>query len=53
MDNLEECWRIAGPVLDGTGPPAPYDRGSWGPDAAATLPGPQGWVELPAPTSEW
>jgi glucose-6-phosphate 1-dehydrogenase len=51
MDNLEECWRIVGPVLDGTGP-APYDRGSRGPDAAATPPGPPGWVELPAPTSE-
>jgi glucose-6-phosphate 1-dehydrogenase len=52
MDNLEECWRIVGPILDDTSPPAPYARGSWGPDAAATLPGPQGWVELPAPASQ-
>jgi glucose-6-phosphate 1-dehydrogenase len=49
MDNLEECWRIVGPILDATDPPASYARGSWGPDAAATLPGPQGWVELPTP----
>ena len=31
--------------------PAPYAKGSWGPDAAATLPGPGGWVELPPPAS--
>ena len=48
------------PVL-GIGTPAPriswqipaapddYARGTWGPDAAATLPGPRGWVELPPP----
>jgi glucose-6-phosphate 1-dehydrogenase len=49
MDNLEQAWRIVGPVLDAATEPAPYRPGSWGPDAAATLPGPQGWVELPAP----
>jgi glucose-6-phosphate 1-dehydrogenase len=47
MDNLEEAWRIVGPILDATTPPVSYEPGSWGPDAAATLPGPQGWVELP------
>jgi glucose-6-phosphate 1-dehydrogenase len=51
MDNLEEAWRIVGPILDQPDPPAPYTRGSWGPAAAATLPGPQGWVELPAPVT--
>ena len=49
MDNLEQAWRIVGPVLDPTTPPEPYARGTWGPDRAATMPGPQGWVELPAP----
>lgn len=49
MDNLEQAWRIVGPVLDAPTDPVPYRPGSWGPDAAATLPGPQGWVELPTP----
>ncbi len=49
MDNLEEAWRIVGPILDLPEPPAGYARGSWGPDAAATLPGPGGWVALPDP----
>jgi glucose-6-phosphate 1-dehydrogenase len=49
MDNLEQAWRIVGPILDAATPPASYAPGSWGPDAAATLPGQPGWVELPAP----
>jgi glucose-6-phosphate 1-dehydrogenase len=49
MDNLEEAWRIVGPILNSPEPPLVYPRGSWGPQAAATLPGPQGWVELPKP----
>jgi glucose-6-phosphate 1-dehydrogenase len=49
MDNLEQAWRIAGPILDARTPPDPYALGSWGPAAAATLPGAQGWVELPPP----
>jgi glucose-6-phosphate 1-dehydrogenase len=52
MDNLEEAWRIVAPILDARTPPDPYARGSWGPAAAATLPGPQGWVELPAPPKD-
>ena len=51
MDNLEEAWRIVGPILDAKDTPEPYAPGSWGPDAAATLPGPRGWVELPPPAS--
>ena len=47
MDNLYEAWRIVGPILDVSTPPAPYARGSWGPDDAASLPGPRGWVALP------
>jgi glucose-6-phosphate 1-dehydrogenase len=50
MDNLEQAWRIVGPILDARTPPDPYARGSWGPAAAAALPGLQGWVELPAPS---
>ena len=49
MDNLEQAWRVVGPILDLRTPPDPYARGSWGPAAAETLPGPQGWVELPPP----
>ena len=52
MDNLEQAWRIVGPILDARTPPDPYARGSWGPAAAATLPGPQGWVELPSPAGD-
>ena len=50
MDNLEEAWRIVGPILDARHPRA-VRPGSWGPDAAAALPGPRGWVELPPPAS--
>jgi len=51
FDNLEEAWRIVGPILDAQAAPLPYAKGTWGPDAAATLPGPGGWVELPPPAS--
>jgi glucose-6-phosphate 1-dehydrogenase len=51
MDNLEQAWRIVGPILDADTPPASYRKGTWGPDAAATLPGPQGWVDRPDPTA--
>jgi len=51
MDNLEEAWRIVGPILDAKDTPEPYAKGTWGPDAAATLPGAGGWVELPPPAS--
>jgi glucose-6-phosphate 1-dehydrogenase len=42
MDNLEEAWRIVGPILDSGTAPLPYPPGTWGPDAAATVPG-DGW----------
>ena len=51
FDNLEEAWRIVGPILDASTTPLPYAKGTWGPGAAATLPGPGGWVELPPPAS--
>jgi glucose-6-phosphate 1-dehydrogenase len=52
MDNLEQAWRIVGPILDAHDQPAPYKPGSWGPAAAGTLPGPHGWEELPAAPAE-
>ncbi|MEU7813454.1 glucose-6-phosphate dehydrogenase [Pseudonocardia sp. NPDC049154] len=47
MDTIEQAWRIVEPILDPATPPAPYPRGSWGPEAAERLPGPEGWVPLP------
>ncbi|MFF2654337.1 glucose-6-phosphate dehydrogenase [Streptomyces sp. NPDC058045] len=41
-----ECWRIADPVLNPAEPPVVYDPGTWGPPAAARLPGPAGWHHL-------
>ena len=46
MDDLQPAGRIAGPVVDLDPPPAPYQRDWWGSDAAATLQGPKGWVDL-------
>jgi glucose-6-phosphate 1-dehydrogenase len=48
MDTIEQAWRIVEPILDLGTPPTPYARGSWGPEAAERLPGPEGWVPLPA-----
>jgi glucose-6-phosphate 1-dehydrogenase len=31
QDNVEECWRIAQPLLDSSGPVHAYEPGSWGP----------------------
>jgi glucose-6-phosphate 1-dehydrogenase len=49
MDNLEQAWRIVGPTLDQATAPHPYPKGSWGPPAADTIPGEQGWQPLPDP----
>ena len=43
MDNLEQAWRIVGPLLDLQSQPLPYAQGSWGPVAATTLPDGRGW----------
>ncbi|WP_147201296.1 hypothetical protein [Pseudonocardia asaccharolytica] len=43
MDTLTEAWRIVGPVLDPGTPPLPYPPGTWGPEAAAVVPGERGW----------
>jgi glucose-6-phosphate 1-dehydrogenase len=39
---IEESWRIVGDILESTKPTL-YKAGSWGPDAAAKLPGGDGW----------
>ena len=43
--------RIVGLILDASTRTPPLRQGTWGPDAAAILPGPGGWVELPPPAS--
>lgn len=40
---IEECWRIVERVIDVGDAPYRYERGTWGPDAAEHLPGPDGW----------
>ncbi len=42
FDLAEESWRIVQPLLDRTAPPLPYEKGTWGPEAAALLV-PGGW----------
>jgi glucose-6-phosphate 1-dehydrogenase len=45
QDAAELAWRVVDPVLNLTGQPAPYDRGSWGPiDAMKDFAPPGGWV---------
>ncbi|MFI6818365.1 glucose-6-phosphate dehydrogenase [Nonomuraea sp. NPDC050328] len=40
---IEECWRIVSDIIDVDEPPLPYEPGSWGPEAAAKMPGSDGW----------
>jgi glucose-6-phosphate 1-dehydrogenase len=45
-DSIEQTWRIVQPLLDDPGETHPYDRGSWGPEAAQSfLRGHHGWQE--------
>ncbi|HZC52347.1 MAG TPA: glucose-6-phosphate dehydrogenase [Mycobacterium sp.] len=37
IDSIEETWRIVQPLLDNPCKIHPYDRGSWGPEAARSL----------------
>ncbi|MQY07940.1 glucose-6-phosphate dehydrogenase [Actinomadura macrotermitis] len=48
MHAIEECWRIVGDIIDSPDRPVTYEQGSWGPESAATLPGPDGWHNPPA-----
>lgn len=54
IDSIEETWRIVQPLLDNPCEIHPYDRGSWGPDAARSLlHGHHAWQEpwMPRSTS--
>ncbi|MDT5069112.1 MAG: glucose-6-phosphate 1-dehydrogenase [Mycobacterium sp.] len=42
-DEVDRLWEICQPVLDSPPPTLPYARGSWGPQEAIALAGPQGW----------
>jgi glucose-6-phosphate 1-dehydrogenase len=37
QDGVEEAWRVMQPLLDSPPPVEPYEKGSWGPDAANRL----------------
>jgi glucose-6-phosphate 1-dehydrogenase len=37
-DEVDRLWQVCQPLLDDPPPLQPYDRGSWGPDAALALP---------------
>ncbi len=43
-DGLAHAWDAITPVLDHRPQVQPYARGSWGPDAAADLAAPDGWL---------
>jgi glucose-6-phosphate 1-dehydrogenase len=50
QDGVEEAWRVMQPLLDSPPPVLPYEKGSWGPDAANQLLAGRGrwhspWVE--------
>jgi glucose-6-phosphate 1-dehydrogenase len=42
-DEVERLWEVAAPLLADPPAPEPYAQGSWGPEAAAALPGDTGW----------
>jgi glucose-6-phosphate 1-dehydrogenase len=43
-DGLEHAWEVIAPILDDPPESLPYKRGSWGPEAAADLAAPDGWL---------
>jgi glucose-6-phosphate 1-dehydrogenase len=43
-DGLEHAWEVITPILDNPPEVHGYARGSWGPDAAAELAAPDGWI---------
>ena len=46
QDASELAWRIVGPVIGDTTPPAVYEQGSWGPaEAMAGFAPPHGWID--------
>ncbi|MGH3641179.1 MAG: glucose-6-phosphate dehydrogenase [Mycobacterium sp.] len=42
-DEIDRLWQVCQPVLDNPPPVQPYEKGSFGPEAALRLPGPGGW----------
>lgn len=46
MDGIEQSWRILERVLKPTKAPTVYEPGTWGPDAAETFPGRDGWLPV-------
>ncbi len=42
-EGIERLWEVAAPLLADPPPVQPYERGTWGPDAAVGLAGPAGW----------
>ncbi|HET8979596.1 MAG TPA: glucose-6-phosphate dehydrogenase [Solirubrobacteraceae bacterium] len=42
-EQIERLWEVCAPVLEQPPAPQPYATGSWGPDAALTLPCGPGW----------
>ncbi|SDJ83261.1 glucose-6-phosphate 1-dehydrogenase [Nonomuraea maritima] len=45
FDLVDESWRIVQPVLDLPEPPLPYEKGTWGPEPAQSIP-PGGWHSI-------
>ncbi len=43
-DGLSHVWDVAGPLLSDKPEVQPYQRGSWGPQAADELAAPEGWL---------
>jgi glucose-6-phosphate 1-dehydrogenase len=48
-DEVERLWTCAAPLLESPAEPLVYDKGSWGPQAAARLAEPVGWRLPDAP----
>jgi glucose-6-phosphate 1-dehydrogenase len=42
-DQIERLWEVCAPVLEHRPPTLPYEKGSWGPEAALELPASPGW----------
>ena len=42
-EQIERLWEVCAPVIDDPPEPQPYEKGSWGPEAALELPGAFGW----------
>jgi glucose-6-phosphate 1-dehydrogenase len=47
QDAVDECWRVMQPLIDSPPPVHPYEPGTWGPEAAASLVADHGGWEGP------